>query len=134
MKLKAGIVYLDRVRVKMLPAGGLVWTPNQDWRFDILFPNPRVSRRMCTTGVSDWWLYARGEYGGDSWVVSEPGADQVDYNDLRVALGIESVRRGGGNFLFEVGIAFDRELRARSDRDNPTKVPDTFFLRAGLAF
>lgn len=142
IKLKAGIVYLDRVRVKMLPAGGAIWTPNQDWRFDILFPNPRISKRMCTTGVSDWWLYARGEYGGDSWVVgrSDPGPpavfidDQVDYNDIRVAFGTERIRRGGGNFLFEVGLAFERELRFRSARDNPYNLPDTFFLRAGMAF
>jgi hypothetical protein len=141
-KIKAGIVYLDRVRVKMFPAGGIVWTPNQDWRFDILFPNPRISRRMWTTGVSDWWLYARGEYGGDSWVEgrSLPGPpvtfidDQVDYNDIRVALGVERLRRGGGNFLFEVGMAFERELRFRSSRDNPYNLPNTFFLRAGLAF
>jgi hypothetical protein len=131
IKLKAGIVYLDRVRVKMLPAGGVVWTPNQDWRFDILFPNPRMSRRMWTTGASDWWFYARGEYGGDSWVMSSP-SDQVDYNDLRVAVGVESVRRGGGNFLFEVGYSFDREMYRRLGPK--TDVPDTFFLRAGLAF
>jgi hypothetical protein len=134
-KLKGGIVYLDRVDVKMLPAGGVVWTPNQDWRFDILFPNPRFSRRLCTSGVSDWWCYVRGEYGGDSWVISAPVNDQVDYNDMRVALGIESVRRGGGgNFLFEVGYAFKRELVSRSDRTHPLDVPETFFLRAGLAF
>ncbi len=134
-KLKGGIVYLDRVDVKMLPAGGIVWTPNQDWRFDILFPNPRLSRRLCTSGVSDWWIYGRGEYGGDSWVISAPINDQVDYNDYRIALGVESVRRGGGgNFLFEVGYAFKRELVARSNRNNPLDVPETFFLRAGLAF
>jgi hypothetical protein len=134
-KLKGGIVYFDRVDVKLLPAGGVVWTPNQDWRFDVLFPNPRISRRMCTSGVSDWWAYVRGEYGGDSWVFSTPINDQVDYNDYRIALGIESVRRGGGgNFLFEVGYAFKRELVARGNRNNPLDVPDTVFLRAGLAF
>jgi hypothetical protein len=41
LQLKAGVVYLDRVLIKMLPAGGLIWTPNPDVRFEILFPNPR---------------------------------------------------------------------------------------------
>ncbi|HBO43081.1 MAG TPA: hypothetical protein DD670_03935, partial [Planctomycetaceae bacterium] len=27
-KLKGGIVYYDRVRIKMLPAAGVIWTPN----------------------------------------------------------------------------------------------------------
>ena len=26
-KIEAGIVYLDRIEIKMLPAGGIVWTP-----------------------------------------------------------------------------------------------------------
>ena len=69
IQLKAGMVYLDRVLIKMLPSGGLVWTPNPDVRFEILFPNPRIMKRLATVGTTDWWLYGRGEYGGDSWTV-----------------------------------------------------------------
>ena len=137
IQFKAGLVYLDRVRVQMLPAGGFVWTPNPDWRFDILFPNPRLSRRLAMVGPTEWWLYVRGEYGGDSWVVFRRSlgfVDQVDYNDIRVALGTEFHRRGGMSGLFEVGVAVDRELYPRSGAPGPYPLPETFFLRAGLAF
>ena len=70
VKVKAGIFYLDRIRVKILPAGGIVWTPNSDVRFDILFPDPKIARRLTTIGNTEWWLYARGEYGGGSWTVT----------------------------------------------------------------
>ena len=40
VKVKAGVWYLDRNLVKMLPAGGICWTPNPDVYFNVLFPNP----------------------------------------------------------------------------------------------
>ena len=64
MKLKAGVWYLDRIQVKILPAGGFVWTPNADVYFNILFPNPKIGKRLTTWGTTDWWLYAAGDYGG----------------------------------------------------------------------
>ena len=41
-RVKAGVMYLDRNHIKLLPSGGIVWTPNSDVRFDILFPNPKI--------------------------------------------------------------------------------------------
>ncbi|MFM7413598.1 MAG: hypothetical protein ACKO6E_10380, partial [Planctomycetota bacterium] len=35
---KAGIIYLDRNQVKLLPAIGATWTPNDRSRYDIFFP------------------------------------------------------------------------------------------------
>lgn len=37
--LKGGVIYLDRNKVKLLPAGGVLWQPNPDTRFDLFFPN-----------------------------------------------------------------------------------------------
>jgi len=137
LQAKLGVIYLDRVRVTLLPAGGLVWTPNADVRFELLFPNPRVAQRLTTIGTAEWWLYARGEYGGDSWTVKRttfPGepVERMDYNDLRVAAGLEFDQRRGVKGLVEVGVAFDREILYD---DGDTFRPDTtVFLRAALAF
>ena len=133
-KVKGGIIYYDRVRIKMLPAAGLVWTPNPDTIFDIFFPEPRISRRLYNYGNTEWWAYCRGEYGGGSWAVQpdqNPGPiDQVDYNDLRFALGLEFNRMDRIRGLLEVGTAFDRELVSRTgDKYSPST---TIFLRAGL--
>jgi len=144
VQLKAGAVYLDRVRIKILPAGGLVWTPNADVRFDILFPNPKISRRFTTYGITDWWIYLRGEYGGDSWsvhgawidtgFVSSTNAMQMDYNDIRAALGLEFMRHGGVNGLVEAGVAFDREVRSYPSGPANFYPATTYFLRGSIAF
>ena len=69
-QIKAGVDYLDRNEVKILPDGGVVWTPDNDSRFEFLFPNPKLARRLTTIGTADWWYYARGEYGGGAWTVT----------------------------------------------------------------
>lgn len=134
-QLKGGIVYLDRRRIKVLPAGGIVWTPNSDVRFEILFPNPKLAKRITTYGNTDWWLYVRGEYGGDSWTLrDEAGMPpvQVDYNDIRAGVGLEFDRFNGISGLFEVGIAFERELYG--DGGVLFTPNNTVFLRGALAW
>ncbi len=135
VQVKAGAVYLDRNRVKILPAGGLVWMPNPDVRFDILFPNPMASRRLMDLGDTQLWAYVRGEYGGGNWAVQRVDGtfERVDYNDLRVMAGIDFDRAAGLSGLFEVGVAFDREIVYRSP--TPTFRPEpAVVLRAGLVY
>jgi len=134
--VKAGVWYLDRVRIKMLPAGGIVWEPNSDWRFDVLFPNPKIARRLSNYGNTQWWMYARGEYGGGSWEVTRAFGpqDQVDYNDLRVALGFEFINENSISGLFEVGYAFERELFYRRPMPEQFDLTSTVFVRGGLTY
>jgi len=139
IQVRAGAMYLDRVRVKILPAGGLVWTPSPDTRFDILFPNPKIARRLTTVGNTEWWGYARGEYGGGSWAIQRelmlPGEiDRVDYNDLRFAMGVEFMRSQGLHGLFEVGFAFERELVYASRQPQAFHPNPTVFLHGSIAF
>ena len=123
MTLKAGVWYLDRVQVKILPAGGLVWTPNADIYFNILFPNPKIAKRLTTWGNTEWWLYASGDYGGGTWTIkrntglrrrrvhpADGTYTRFDYNDIRVAVGLEfkTPRQLEGHF--EVGLSCSRQL------------------------
>jgi hypothetical protein len=145
VKVKFGLWYLDRVRYKLFPVGGIVWTPNADTRFDILFPNPKFSQRLQSFGNTEWWWYASGDYGGDAWTVRRgkefgavnPGAlDEVDYNDIRIALGLEFKRLTGAGLsgLIEVGGAFDRTLDYRSGDPGSYSPSSTVFLRGSLAY
>ena len=138
-KVKAGMMYLDRNYVKLLPAGGLIWTPNADVRFDILFPDPKITKRLTTVGNTEWWCYMRGEYGGGSWTIERaalPGnpQDSFDYNDMRFALGVEFIRLNGLTGLFEVGVAFERELRYRRNDPSVFHADTAVFVRGGLAY
>lgn len=143
VKIKAGVWYLDRNQIKLLPAGGICWTPNPDIYFNILFPDPKIGKRLTTWGNTDWWIYASGEYGGGRWgiernsgigAVTDGTLTSFDYNDIRVALGLEfnTLRQLHG--MFEVGGAFDREV-VYQDQSPPTYRPNaTVFARAGLAY
>jgi len=143
--LKAGVWYLDRVQVKILPAGGLVWTPNEDIYFDILFPNPRVGKRLTIWGNTEWWLYGSGDYGGGTWTIKRDtgfvppvGADgtytRFDYNDIRIAVGLQfkTLRQLEGHF--EVGFACSRELVYQDGSPNGYFPTNTVYLGAGLTY
>lgn len=138
-KIKAGVWYLNRLRVKLLPAGGIVWMPNSDVRFDILFPDPKFTKRITTIGTTDWRLMLRGEYGGGEWTVRRaygvPGQiDQVNYNDIRVAGGLEFEQTAGVHGSLEVGVAFDREILYRSRAPEKYVPTTTVFLGGAIAY
>ncbi len=87
-KIKGGVMFLDRVRVRTLPTGGAIWVDNPNdpsMEISILFPNPRFAMRIPQASSADWWWYVRGDYGGDSWTVKRTSginagaAEQVDY-------------------------------------------------------
>ena len=133
-KFEAGVVYLDRLSVKLLPAGGVIWTPNPDVKFDIVFPYPKLAQRLTTVGNTDVWGYIAGEYGGGQWsIVHNNGVeDVVNYNDLRVMAGLEwfGMNRWRGNL--EIGYVFDRHILYRS---GPEYSPgSTMMFRGALAF
>lgn len=134
-ELLAGAVYLDRLRVKLLPAGGVRWRPAPDWDLYLVFPNPKIRRRWFSTGTADWWLYAAGEYGGGSWTVDRPGIDdRIDYNDIRAVLGIEWQTPAQATGHLEIGYAFDREFRFDSGEPTRFQLDDAVMFRAGIGF
>lgn len=135
---KAGIVYLDRNQVKLLPALGFTWTPNADARYDIFFPAPKASRRFANNAKRSWWGYASGEYGGGAWTFRR-NTGQIspfDYNDIRIALGTEFVPNAttglAGNF--EVGYVFYRQLFYVDGPPQIQDLPSTIMFRFGLAY
>jgi hypothetical protein len=144
---RAGVIFVDRVDIKLIPAGGLIWTPggpNGNIRWEILFPNPKLAQRLTTWHNTDVWWYVAGEYGGGSWAVSRPVLntfsgvrrdfdDEVDYNDIRILLGIETVSHYGLKALFEVGYVFNRKLDYVSNAFD-FEPKETFLVRGGLTY
>jgi hypothetical protein len=154
-QLAIGAIYLDRVDVKLLPAGGLIWTPNEKNRLEFLFPKPKLSRYVMTAWTNtEWWIYLTGEYGGGSWTIERTGDtdplvaggdDQIDINDFRVMLGLEfkPTQNIDGNLpparrqyvaYFEVGYVFEREIVYRSGVPHEFGLPATYLFRGGIRF
>lgn len=130
LKLALGVTYLDRARVKLLPTGGVVWTPKDDWIFRLTFPNPKISKKVWHGGRAEWWAYVAGDYGGGSWDID--GLGKTDYNDMRVGIGIEFETLTRINGYFEFGGSFGRELYNGTMKRY--KLPDVVYLKTGFVF
>jgi hypothetical protein len=136
--LVAGAVYLDRLSVRLLPAGGAIWTPDADSRFELYFPRPKLMHRIATVRNSNLWGFIEGEYGGNTWTIhrSQLGGfgDVVDYNDLRLSIGTEWIGFNQRRANIEVGYVFNRRLEYRSGFTPTTYPHGTVMVRGGLTF
>lgn len=139
--IKLGVLYLDRNKIKLLPAGGLLWQPNPDTRFDLFFPEPKLAHYLSTVGNTDTWWYAGGYYGGGSWTVQRTAGakESIDINDLRLVLGLEwgrndQMRQGRRNGFIEVGYVFDRELLYKESPLDNMDLQDTIMFRVGFGY
>jgi len=130
MQVHAGVIYYGRARVKMLPTLGVVWTPDENWVVRMVFPNPKISRRLWMGSQADWWGYAHIDYSGGSWDIDPYGL--TDYNDIRLGVGIEfaTPNRIGG--YFEFGGSVDRELYFAGHRQ--ASLPSVLYLKTGFVF
>jgi len=136
LTFKFGVWYLNRNDLKLLPAGGLVWQPNPQMKFDILFPNPKFTQYWTTLGTSDIWWYVAGEYGGGAWTIerADGSSDDVDINDIRIKFGIDWINQRNWRGYFEVGYVFDREVVYVVHPEDSFAPRDTFLLGAGFSF
>ena len=137
-KIVLGLAYLNRDDVDYLPIGGLIWTPNDDLQIDLLFPQPKIARRIYWDGafgekVQDW-IYIAGEFGTDVWAVRRASGnnDVLTYRDLRLIIGLERKCIGCLDWRLELGYVFGREIRYRRSPD--VGVSDTVMLRAGMTY
>lgn len=107
-----GVDYLDRGDIKLLPVGGIVWTPTPELRFELVFPRPRAVFQFNDRNR----FYVSGELGGGSWAIERVSRenDLATYRDLRVCIGIETVQTDGRCSALEVGYLFDRRLEYTS--------------------
>ena len=134
LTFKLGAMYLDRNDIKILPAGGFVWQPSSQVRFDILFPNPKLAQYITTVGTAELWWYVAGEYGGGAWTIerADGSSDRIDINDIRVMLGLEWTGQRVSGFV-EAGIVFEREVIYVVDPSDSFDADDTFMVRAGIS-
>ena len=116
LDLVFGVDYLDRADIKLLPVAGLIWKPNPEMRFELVFPRPRVIFQLSDT----YRLYFSGELGGGTWEIDRPtlGDNVATYRDLRACIGLASVEKDGRQSAIEVGYLFDRRLEYTSGTGN----------------
>ena len=136
-----GVMYLDRNKIKLLPVAGVLWSPNPDSRFDLVFPEPKIAHYVSTLGNTDVWWYTTAYYGGGVWTIkqTDDSNDEIDLNDIRVMLGLEfgkseQMRQGFRLGFVEVGYAFNRELIYRIRTSSNLDLPDSIVIRGGFSY
>lgn len=139
LRVVAGVIYLDRYDVDMLPAGGLLWTPSDDTRFELIFPRPRLAWRIAERPRASHWLYLAAEFGGNQWATQSitgptKGQDQIMViRDYRLLAGWE--RRPadlGLSWKFEAGWVTGRSVEYYLSSQPWLSPSDTFLVRAGV--
>lgn len=133
---KVGAMYLDRNKIKILPAGGILWQPTPQVKFDFYFPQPRLSAYLTTVGRYELWWYLAGEYGGGAWTIerADGSSDRVDINDIRVSAGLEWTGPKGVNIFVEGGFVFKRQVIYVVTPSDSFDPGDTYMVRAGISF
>lgn len=125
-----GVDFLDRDDILLLPVFGTVWTPRENWRFEVVFPRPLIGRQF----QSGRWVYLAGQLGGGTWDIQRSwgDGDVFTYRDLQLLLGIQNLGLGIERFI-EVGYVFQRHLEYRSGTPSYTP-PDAALLRAVVRY
>lgn len=130
-----GVLYLNRTDLNWLPAAGLIWTPHEDARFDLVFPRPKLGWRFAQQpGYSEDWVYLGGEFGGDTWLVERAaGTERITMRDWRIYLGAERKLGGGAGVRFETGYVFSRAFEFESTPVD-YEPDDTVMVRLGGSY
>lgn len=130
-----GVLYLDRNDVKAIPSAGLIWNPNEDWKYELAAPRPRVAWRFSHDDDSARWAYLVGEFGGGTWAIRRASglADVATLSDYRLMAGYERKWLNGRSWLVEAGYVFSRTLEYTSKLGD-TDLPSTALVRLGITF
>ncbi len=113
-----------------------MWTPTPEWKFDVQFPSPRISRRVMKDGQnSETWAYLSGVFGGNTWAVERPSGteDELTIRDLRLVIGLEQLLPENRGLFVETGYVFNRSVeyeRIPSERE----LDSAIMLRGGISF
>lgn len=130
-----GIEYLDRDDISLLPVAGLIWTPSDAYRFDLVFPKPKLAMLLSYCDTSEDWAYLAAEFGGGSWAIQRTSGaeDQVAIRDYRLMVGWERKFDRGAGLRFEIGYVFGREVEYGSGLGDFSP-SDSWLARGGFSY
>jgi hypothetical protein len=135
LQFVGGVLYLNRENLRLLPAGGFIWTPT-DWsRLELIFPKPKLALRYNVGQGFEDWIYTTAEFGGNTWPIIRTGGaqDNLTYIDYRILIGCERKLAGGAGYRLEAGYVFGRSISFTSGQGN-FDPQDTFMLRGGITY
>lgn len=135
LMLVGGVGYWDRVKDRIIPYAGVVWTPDDRWELRLLYPKSRVSVFVGDWGYGGVWLYGSAEFNVEAYQVGLStlnSGDQVELRDYRALIGLRSDNGFVSSFL-EGGWVFDRHVDF-AGKTPDFDISDGWMIRAGIRF
>lgn len=135
-----GAAYLDRSDTNFLPYGGLVWTPNDDFRVELTAPQARVAWASPSVTLippeNRSWRYVGLGFGGGSWAVRSVNGrdDYAMYREFSLSLGTEWALRGEQVAVWEIAYVFGRRMEFDHHTQRTFKPNDSLHLRVKFQF
>lgn len=132
----AGVLFLDRADVNVLPAFGFVYQPNPRWRLDGTLPNPRIAHRLWKEGgQGEGWASIGGGFGGNTWATTRENGttDLLTIRDFRLLADYETIRPGNRGWNVSLGYVFGRSLEYENDSFE-LDLGDALFVEASVRF
>lgn len=135
LQIVGGLLYLDRADVIMLPAGGVIWTPTDWLRWEVIFPKPRLASRFNVGYGFEDWIYVTCEWGGSTYSIERLSGliDRVTWQDFRLLAGVERKLEGGAGYRLEAGYVIGRSVKYTSGLGD-FDPPNTFLVRGAITF
>lgn len=116
LQLVAGVAYFNLGSVWAWPVAGVVYQPSDQLRFELLFPEGRISAIVNENEFFTERAYLSARFFGRTWQVSRANGmrERVTYQDWRISAGHEIRYMYGISTFLEIGYAFNREVEYRS--------------------
>ena len=136
LSVTLGIADLDQADYGIVPNVGITWIPNPTTRFDLVFPEPKISRRVGHIPyLLEDWIYTAISFGGGTWAVQRASGfdDVLNLRDFRITIGFERLLNGGSGFEVEAGYVFTRYMEYQSSQIR-YDLPESFMFAAGIRF
>jgi hypothetical protein len=133
-----GVAYLHGGWDKIVPIAGVVYEPNDDVKYELVYPRPRVAWRLPISpvpGRDEFWFYVLGEFQNAIWAFEQDDGSPNTFasRDWRLILGLERKIIGGLSHRVEIGYVFNREIKLASDGTD-VDLDDSVLLRAGIVY
>jgi len=134
-----GVQYVNGAWDKIVPIAGFVYEPNDDVKYEAVFPRPRVAWRLPNSpvpGRDEYWFYLLGEFANSIWAFEQDDGtpDVLAYRDFRFIMGLERKIVGGLSTRVEAGYVFNRDMKIASNGSREVGLDDTLLLRVGLVY
>ena len=102
LSLALGVVYWNRVKNYILPYAGVIWTPDDQWEFRIMYPKTLINYFVGTPWGAPTWLYGSAEFHVEDYQIELEAtntATRIQMRDYRAAVGIRSEGKVFTSFL-----------------------------------